>query len=99
MRGLHEWHGFVFIGVDQQNWRRLGDDVHNRRNLGQSGFLALCSMSGPSSARTCSFGGAAADEVQHFFDDVAGVKYSAALLTCCGAGPRISEAVTEAVRH
>jgi site-specific recombinase XerD len=39
----------------------------------------------------------APDEVQHFFDHVAGVKYRAVLLTCYGAGLRISEAV--AVKH
>jgi site-specific recombinase XerD len=33
------------------------------------------------------------DEVQRFFDHVAGVKYRAVLLTCYGAGLRISEAV------
>ncbi|HME57224.1 MAG TPA: site-specific integrase [Terracidiphilus sp.] len=35
----------------------------------------------------------APEEVQHFFDHVAGVKYRAVLLTCYGAGLRISEAV------
>jgi integrase/recombinase XerD len=35
----------------------------------------------------------APDEVQRFFDHVAGVKYRAVLLTCYGAGLRISEAV------
>jgi site-specific recombinase XerD len=39
----------------------------------------------------------APDEVQTFFDHVAGVKYRAVLLTCYGAGLRISEAV--AVKH
>jgi integrase/recombinase XerD len=39
----------------------------------------------------------APEEVQRFFDHVAGVKYRAVLLTCYGAGLRISEAV--AVKH
>ena len=39
----------------------------------------------------------APEEVQRFFDHVAGVKYRAVLLICYGAGLRISEAV--AVKH
>jgi len=39
----------------------------------------------------------APDEVQRFFDHVTGLKHRAALLTCYGAGLRISEAV--AVKH